>query len=92
MITKIIILCEIRKVSVLQAEVTEFIKECNLLDVHPTGGAYQQGQVSYELNGPITDAEARVIAEQHGLLGEYLYCTSTLRMKPFEALAEWDLL
>ena len=70
----------------------EFIKECNAHGIHPTGGTYEQGQVSYELNGPITEDEARVIAEQHGLLGEYLYCTTTLHMKPFEALAEWDLL
>lgn len=85
-------ICSLRGISIPQRHVPEFLTVCRTADVHPSGGAYLDGKVSYTLPNPITDAEARVIAGHYGLLGEYEYCRDTKHMTPIEALAEWDLL
>ena len=84
-------LCSTRMVRVAQPKATQFIKECNSFNIHPTGGAYVNGCVIYELRNPLTDAEGEVIALAADLSGAYRYrrCHS---MSPFQALADLNLL
>lgn len=90
--TLLYILCLDRSISIPQGYTTQFLETCKNANVHPSNGAYKNGQVTYDLPNPITHEEAMVIAGRHNLLGEYQYCIDTLHMTPFEALAEWDLL
>lgn len=95
-------LCDRRGVFIPCSVEDEFEQECEKLDIHPCGGIWFAANDpntpipntecrNFHLDKAITLAEAKVIADHHGLLGEFEYEISK-GATPFEALAEWDLI
>lgn len=90
--SKLYKLCHTRSIQVTQQETKDFFRACNLYNIHPSGGDYVDGKVTYTLPKSVTDAEASLIAEVKGELGTYKYFRESKRYTPFMALAELNLL
>ena len=84
-------LCDSRQTKVPQALTKEFISLCNQHNIHPSGCAYVNGNIIYRLPNPLTEAEARVIADSHNLAGSFQYLIDR-KYSPYSALAELNLI